>query len=98
MKYLPEKFNEIMSLLSNKEIRVRLPVEELDMLLEPIKSKNQVAEEEDSSDENEDNNNKNDLEVEDNYKIEDMEESEEDSCNDDDDENSKSNDDEALMS
>ena len=40
VEYLPEKFNEIVGLISNKEIRVRIPVEELDMMLEPIKSKN----------------------------------------------------------
>jgi hypothetical protein len=46
IKYVPDKFNEIIGLLSSKEIRVRLPIEELDMLLEPIKSKNQIDEDE----------------------------------------------------
>jgi hypothetical protein len=41
VEYLPEKYNEIMSLLYNKEVRVYLPIQELNILLEPIKNKNE---------------------------------------------------------
>ena len=36
IKYLPEKFNEIIRILFNKEMRIYLPIEELNLLLEPI--------------------------------------------------------------
>jgi hypothetical protein len=67
---------EILGLMSDKEIRIRLPVEELDVLLEPIKSKNQIAEEQkeeyDSSEEEINS---------DNYNVEDMDQSSSESDN-----------------
>ena len=33
---MPEKYNEIMKTLYNKEIRVYLPIQELNLLLEPL--------------------------------------------------------------
>ncbi len=36
VKYLPEKYIEVMNLLSNREIRINLPVQELNILLEPL--------------------------------------------------------------
>ena len=51
--------------MSDKEIRIRLPVEELDLLLEPIKSKNQVAEERNDDSSSDDGN----------YQVEDMDQS-----------------------
>ncbi len=34
--YLPDKYNEIMNLMSNRELRVYLPIQELNILLEPV--------------------------------------------------------------
>ena len=62
---------EIIGLLSDKEIRIRLPVEELDLLLEPIKSKNQVAEERNDDSSSDDGN----FNTDDNYQVEDMDQS-----------------------
>lgn len=43
VEYLPEKYNEIMTLLYNKEIRVYLPIQELNILLEPMKSRDEIG-------------------------------------------------------
>lgn len=46
MKCLPEKYNELMSLLYVKEIRLYLPIQELNILLEPIKTRSDLLNEE----------------------------------------------------
>jgi len=43
---LPEKYNEIMQLLYDKEMRVYLPIQELNILLEPIRRQGEGGEEE----------------------------------------------------
>jgi hypothetical protein len=48
VEFLPQKFNEILQQMSNKEIRARLPVEELSILLEPMQSKMQYEDEHDA--------------------------------------------------
>ena len=50
-KYLPEKYNEIMNLFYTNEIRVYLPIQELNILLEPLKSQGELT----ASEENEEN-------------------------------------------
>ena len=45
---MPDKYIEVMSVLANREIRVRLPIEELNLLLEPITSKQDEEDQEDS--------------------------------------------------
>ena len=54
VRCLPDKYNELMGLLANKEIRVYLPIQELNILLEPIKNRNEIDlnEEESDSDSN----------------------------------------------
>ena len=42
VRHLPDKYNELMGLLANKEIRVYLPIQELNILLEPIKNRNEI--------------------------------------------------------
>lgn len=44
VEYLPEKYNEIMTLLYDKEIRVYLPIQELNLLLEPLKHRSEQNE------------------------------------------------------
>ena len=46
VKYLPEKYNEIMNLFFNNEIRVYLPIQELNILLEPIRRRDEPSLEE----------------------------------------------------
>jgi hypothetical protein len=48
IKVLPEKYNEIMRLMFVKEIRLYLPIQELNVLLEPIRGPNEETESDDS--------------------------------------------------
>jgi len=50
---LPDKYNEIMQLLYDKEMRVYLPIQELNILLEPIKRLDELEEEEEEEEEEE---------------------------------------------
>jgi hypothetical protein len=50
VKCIPEKYIEIMSLLSNREIRVYFPIQELNMLLEPIKRPGELLDIEENED------------------------------------------------
>ena len=52
---MPGKYTEIVNLISNREMRLRIPVEELEILLEPIKSKKQMDDEQESDDEDNEN-------------------------------------------
>jgi len=49
---LPEKYNDIMKILYNKEIRVYLPIQELNLLLEPIRKPGEEVIEQDEINEN----------------------------------------------
>lgn len=51
IKCLPEKYNEIMDLMANRELRVCLPIQELNILLEPIETRQINDEEEMESEE-----------------------------------------------
>lgn len=46
VEFLPDKYNETMRLLYTKEIRTYLPIQELNILLEPIKDRNELMDEE----------------------------------------------------
>ena len=46
ISYLPNKLIEIIQLLYNKELRIYLPIEELNILLEPIKTRGELEKEE----------------------------------------------------
>lgn len=50
VEFLPDKYNEIMRLLYTKEIRTYLPIQELNILLEPIKNRNELMDEEEEDD------------------------------------------------
>lgn len=50
VEFLPDKYNEIMRLLYTKEIRTYLPIQELNILLEPIKDRNELMDEEEEDD------------------------------------------------
>jgi hypothetical protein len=54
VKCIPDKYIEIMNLLSNREIRVCFPIQELNMLLEPIKKSGEsdIEDEDDLKEEN----------------------------------------------
>ena len=41
-KYVPDQYNEIMNVLYTREMRTYLPIQELNVLLEPIQDPNQV--------------------------------------------------------
>jgi hypothetical protein len=47
IQYLPEKYNEIMRLMFVKEIRFYLPIQELNVLLEPLRDPNEENESDD---------------------------------------------------
>jgi hypothetical protein len=52
VEFLPEKYNEIMKLLYTKEIRTYLPIQELNILLEPIKNRNEIFNEKEEEEDN----------------------------------------------
>lgn len=47
IRFLPEKYNEIMRLMFVKEIRFYLPIQELNVLLEPLRGPNEEIESDD---------------------------------------------------
>lgn len=51
IQHLPQKYNEIIRILFNKEMRIYLPIEELNLLLEPIPRMDE-GEEDESNDDN----------------------------------------------
>lgn len=56
VKYQPEQYNDIMSILYSKELRVYLPIQELNVLLEPIKDPSELDKEmEEAEDEESEN-------------------------------------------
>lgn len=56
VKYQPEQYNDIMSILYGKELRVYLPIQELNVLLEPIKDPSELDKEmEEAEDEESEN-------------------------------------------
>jgi hypothetical protein len=48
IRHLPNKFFEVIKLLEARDIRIRIPIQELDMLLEPIMMKDEDMESESS--------------------------------------------------
>lgn len=42
-KYLPDQYNEIMNLLYSREMRTYLPIQELNILLEPVQDPSQIV-------------------------------------------------------
>lgn len=61
-KYLPDQYNEIMNLLYSREMRTYLPIQELNILLEPVQDPSQITidQENKSSDEEEEEEESND--------------------------------------
>ena len=56
VKYQPEQYNDIMGILYGKELRIYLPIQELNVLLEPIKDPNELDKEmEEAEDEESEN-------------------------------------------
>ena len=49
IKFFPEKYNEIMRLMFVKEIRLYLPIQELNVLLEPLRGPNEESESDDDA-------------------------------------------------
>lgn len=54
VNYLPDKYNEIISIVDKKELRVYLPIQELNIILEPIKRPEELENENENTNKSDD--------------------------------------------